>query len=175
MGHHADPEPSSQTNEERHPAAAEAVWLEQDFPVSYAIFTLARAHKALASSHLSHLGLFPNQEILLVQLGAADALSQKTLARTLRVDHSTVAKSVARLERAGLVRRRRSEADRRISLVELTEAGRAIQGEIMASWERLDAATTSRLSALERHQLFTLATKVADGLEAVTSEAADQT
>ena len=151
---------------QRHPAAPETALLQHDFPVSHAVFALARTHRALAASHLAHLGLFPGQEILLLQLGAVDALSQKTIARTQQVDHSTVAKSVMRLERAGLVRRRRSEVDGRITLVELTDAGRAVQEEIVAAWARLDVATTSHLTGAEREEFLALAAKIADGLEA---------
>ena len=140
--------------------ASDATRLEHDFPVSYAIFAMARSHRAVAGALLAELGLFPNQEIMLVQLGGQDGLSQKSLARTLRVDHSTVAKSVNRMEKAGLVQRRRSDHDGRVSQVHLTPAGRAIQEQIMAAWARLDASTTTGLTSAEQDQFLALAKKI---------------
>lgn len=156
-------------SDERHPAAAEAIRLQEDFPVSYAIFAMARAHRAVAGAALAELGLFPNQDILLVQLGAADGLSQKTLAQTLRVDHSTVAKSVARMERAGLVQRRQSARDRRITLVHLTDAGRALQERILEAWRHLDEMTTAHLTAQDQARFLAVVAKIRPALDDATS------
>lgn len=38
------------------------------YPVSFAIFALARTHRALASQMLRGVGLFPGQEIMLLNL-----------------------------------------------------------------------------------------------------------
>jgi DNA-binding MarR family transcriptional regulator len=137
-------------SDERHPAAAEVDTLQTRFPVSYGIFSMARTHRALAAAGLADLGLFPNQEILLLQLGAGDGLSQKTLAATLRVSHVTMAKMVGRLEKAGLVSRQVSAVDRRISLVHLTDAGRAVQGRIIDAWAELEKVTTANLDPATR-------------------------
>lgn len=136
-------------SDERHPEA-EATELEETFPVSYAIFAMARTHRAIAGARLARLGLFPNQEIMLIQLAASDGLSQKTLAATLDVNHATVAKTVGRMERAGLVERRASEKDRRISLVYLTPAGRALHGAVLDVWRSLEQTTAGGLTAAER-------------------------
>jgi DNA-binding MarR family transcriptional regulator len=135
-------------SDERHPPA-EATELDETFPVSYAIFAMARAHRAIAGAQLAKLGLFPNQEIMLIQLAASDGLSQKTLAETLDVNHATVAKTVARMERAGLVERRASDIDRRISLVYLTAAGRALHDSVIGVWRDLEERTTGGLGAAE--------------------------
>jgi DNA-binding MarR family transcriptional regulator len=160
-------------SDERHPAAAEVDTLQTRFPVSYAIFSMARAHRALAASGLADLGLFPNQEILLLQLGAGDGLSQKTLAATLRVSHVTMAKMVGRLEKAGLVERTTSELDRRISLVHLTRSGRAVQSKIVDAWADLERVTTAGLTPAAREgflagvELIRPAIDAAAGPEAV--------
>ena len=86
-------------------------------PVSAAIMRLAHEQRAAAGDRLAALGLFPGQELVLAQLWASDGRSQKELVDSLRLDHSTIAKSVQRLERAGLVDRARSSEDGRIVLV----------------------------------------------------------
>lgn len=131
------------------------------FPVSFAVFALGRSHRALAAQLLREIGLFAGQEILLFQLWDRDAQSQNSLGRTLRLDHSTVAKSVKRLEEAGLVRRSRSPEDGRVTLVSLTDAGRALQEQVTDIWRRVEETTTEGLTPEESQTLTRLALKVA--------------
>jgi DNA-binding MarR family transcriptional regulator len=114
-------------------------------PLSSAIYQLARAHKAFAASMLRELGLYPNQELLLMQLEGVESRSQSSLVRTLMLDHSTVAKSLRRMEAAGLVSRRPSSSDRRAVDVSLTERGAVLLERIHAVWAQLEATTTSAL------------------------------
>src|SRR5690349_10654464 len=113
-------------------------FLAEGFPVSYAIFALARAHRALAGTFISGYGLYTGQEILLAHLGTEDGQSQKSLAHLVRSDHSTVSKMVGRLEAAGLVEQRKDDKDERISRVFLTDAGQRIQESIKMAWGQLE-------------------------------------
>jgi len=71
------------------------------------------------------LGLTPQRYDLLLQLKAApDGHSTVTeLGKRLHLRQTAVTELVKRAEEAGLVRRRRSEQDRRVFLLELTEDG----------------------------------------------------
>ncbi|MHA7264392.1 MarR family winged helix-turn-helix transcriptional regulator [Arthrobacter sp. TMN-37] len=137
----------------------------RNFPVGWAIFSLARSHRALAASTLSDLGLFPGQELILMQLWDEDGQSQKALGQTQRLDHSTIAKSVRRLEAAGLVRREKSSVDGRVTLVFLTDAGQALRDRTLRIWEELERKTVQSLTADEQAQLITLARKIIPNLE----------
>lgn len=95
--------------------------------VSSAIFSLARSHRGVAAEFLAPLGLHPSQEILLMRLWEHDGQSQKQLTSVLGIDQSTVARTVQRMESGGLVRRLASVTDGRISLVYLTDKGRALR------------------------------------------------
>ena len=134
-------------------------------PVSWAIFALARAHRALATELLAEHGLFPGQELTLFYLWENDGVPQKELVDALRLDHSTIAKSVRRLEVAGLVRRERSAEDGRVSLVSLTPAGRALRSPIEAVWLTLEAKTTAHLSADQGAAFVSLADAVLAGID----------
>ncbi|WP_205633283.1 MarR family winged helix-turn-helix transcriptional regulator [Mycobacteroides immunogenum] len=135
------------------PAAA------HDFPVSFAVFALARIHRA-AAGMLSDIGLHLGQEIMLIQLNAAVGRSQKSLRELLRADHSTVAKSVARLQKAGLVTRSKADYDERVSLVTLTPAGAELREKALAAWAGLEDITVSRLTEPEQRQFVALAGKL---------------
>jgi len=150
-------------SDERHPRA-EATELDEAFPVSYAIFAMARTHRAIAAAQLAKLGLFPGQEIILIQLAASDGLSQKTLVETLSVNHATVAKTIGRMEKAGLVQRRVSEQDRRVSLVYLTPAGRSLHDDVIAVWRELETLTSGDLTAAERAALLAATEKIRDAM-----------
>lgn len=134
--------------------------LKTDYPVSFAIFALARSHRAKAASMLADIGLFPGQEILLMQLAENDGKPQKSLCESIGLDHSTVAKSVARLERDGLIERRKCPEDGRISQVHLTPQGREVTDAISSVWAELERQTIKDLSPEEQKTLMAAAKKI---------------
>ncbi|GAS85017.1 MarR family winged helix-turn-helix transcriptional regulator [Paenibacillus amylolyticus] len=141
----------------------------ENYPISFSIFTLARSHKGLAAQLIRDTGLFPGQEIMLMQLYAQDHQSQNSLGRTLRLDHSTVAKSVRRLEDAGLVTRSRSKVDGRVTIVSLTEAGRALEDQVNNAWRQVEQITTAGLSDEEKNLLLSLSQKIAAQIDSFSS------
>jgi DNA-binding MarR family transcriptional regulator len=134
--------------------------LKTDYPVSFAIFALARTHRAKAASMLADIGLFPGQEILLMQLAGQDGRPQKSLCESIGLDHSTVAKSVGRLERDGLIERRKCPDDGRISQVHLTARGRDMTDAISRIWAELERQTIKDLSDAEQQALMAAAKKI---------------
>jgi DNA-binding MarR family transcriptional regulator len=136
------------------------VHLQQTYPVSYAIYAMARAQRAIAAPRLAELGLFPSQEIMLSHLAACDGLSQADLMQRLQISHVAVAKSARRLETAGLVVRRPSDVDRRMTLVFLTAAGRAMKQNIDAVWSELNTLVTSGLSDADQRAFLRVAAKI---------------
>jgi DNA-binding MarR family transcriptional regulator len=150
----------------RHPEPALSVGREN--PVSWAVMTLAHTQRGLAAARLAPLGLFPGQEVMLLQLWDRDGRSQKELGDLLNLDHSTVAKSVQRLERAGLVHRSRSAADGRVTLVHLTDAARALEAPVRAVWSDLEARLASRLTPEQVQQLTVITGRM------LAAEAPDQ-
>jgi len=146
------------------PTMKDELTTAEAYPVSFAIFALARSHRAVAASLLAELGLFPGQEIMLMQLWDNDGQSQKALAHTLRLDHSTVAKSVRRLRNSGLLDCGKSEADGRVTLIFLTEAGRALRQRTMDAWAELERVSVTGLSLEEQAQFVLLARKIAPNL-----------
>jgi len=138
------------------------------YPVSFAIFALARTHRALASQMLRGVGLFPGQEIMLLNLWDRDGQSQQSLGRAIGLDHSTVAKSVRRLEEAGLVRRAKSPEDGRVSLVWLTDAGRALESQVNDIWGRIERITVGSLTEEERRQLVDLSRRLVASIDNAT-------
>ncbi|WP_445669509.1 MarR family winged helix-turn-helix transcriptional regulator [Paenibacillus sp. FSL R10-2736] len=135
------------------------------FPVNFSIFSLARSHHRIAGQLLREAGLYPGQELVLMQLWHRDSQSQNDLTKSLRLDHSTIAKSVRRLEAAGLVTCSRSEQDKRVTIVSLTQEGRDIETRVDQAWRKLEEITTEHLNDEEKVQFVALAKKIAANLE----------
>ncbi|WP_151483646.1 MarR family winged helix-turn-helix transcriptional regulator [Streptomyces albicerus] len=138
-------------------------------PMSYAIFQLARAHRARAGAMLREMDLHPGQELLLMQLLDRDGQTQSELLDSVGLDHSTVSKSLRRMQDAGLLIREPAEHDRRVMVVHLTDKGRAMREPIAAMWQALEETSARNLSAQQAESFVRTAYTIAD---AITSSAA---
>ena len=73
---------------------------------------------------------------------------------------------LSRMERAGLIARKRSETDRRTVLVSPTKAGRALEGPVNAAWRTLEQDTVEGLTSKEQDTLLDLLGRVLESLAA---------
>lgn len=71
--------------------------------------------------------------------------TQTQLGRIERIDHSTIAKSLRRMEVAGLILRRPSQDDRRATIVSLAPKGKALYAKVVAVWRELERVTVLEL------------------------------
>ena len=93
----------------------------------YAVYSAALAINRAYKPALDDLGLTYPQYLAMLVLWERDRLAVKEIADRLMLESSTLTPLLKRLEAAGLVVRRRSAEDERQVLVELTDAGRALQ------------------------------------------------
>jgi DNA-binding MarR family transcriptional regulator len=98
--------------------------------------------------------------------GPPFCLTPTLLYRTLMISSGGLTDRLSRLEAAGLVRRRPSEADKRSLLVELTERGRERTEAALREDMALERTLVAGLSAAERRQLADLLRKLALSLSA---------
>lgn len=128
--------------------------------LSFAIFTLARAHRAYAAELLRDLGLHPGQELLLMQLLDRDGQTQSELLDAVGLDHSTVSKSLARMADAGLLMRVADEDDQRVWRVRLTKKGRAMGPRIADVWSQLEQVTIAGLERASIDEFIALSERI---------------
>ncbi len=128
--------------------------------LSYAVFQLARAHRGYAAAMLRKMDLHPGQELLLMQLFDKDGQTQSELLESVGLDHSTVSKSLRRMQDAGLLTREPAEHDRRAMIVRLTDKGRGMKEPIAAMWQTLEEASVQNLSADEIDTFIGIACKI---------------
>ena len=120
------------------------------------LMRVARAHRTLAASLLSQVGLHPGQEALLMELWDHDGRTQADLADSLGVEPPTVTKMLQRMEGADLVDRRPDATDRRAMRVYLTPKGRRLKGRVDKLWAELEARTVGELSDRQQSSLRSL-------------------
>ena len=132
--------------------------------MSYAIFRLARAHRAYAAALLREMDLHPGQELLLMQLFDRDGQTQSELLESVGLDHSTVSKSLSRMQDAGLVVREPAAHDRRVMVVHLTGKGRDMREPIAALWQTLEETSARHLSEQQAESFVATAYAITEAI-----------
>jgi len=105
-------------------------------------------------------GVTPTQMHALEILGSHTALRMKELAERMGVTTGTLTVLADRLEKAGLIRRKPHEEDRRSILVELTERGHALYREHDELHAQLTRELTAGLTDAERAALGAMLKKM---------------
>jgi MarR family transcriptional regulator, organic hydroperoxide resistance regulator len=139
---------------------------ERSETISLWISAVARVHRQHAGALLHGLGLSAGQELLLMLLWENEPRTQADLTREMAIEPPTTSKMLSRMERAGLIARKRSETDRRTVLVTLTKAGRALEGPVNAAWRTLEEDTVEALTPAEQDTLLDLLRRVLESLAA---------
>ncbi|MEU0532123.1 MarR family winged helix-turn-helix transcriptional regulator [Amycolatopsis tolypomycina] len=117
---------------------------------------LARRLRLRSESVLAPLGLRPRHLIALTVLRDAGGSSQQDLAKILEMDSTNVVTLLNELETENLIERRRSPADRRRHLVELTDVGAKLLARAEFALAAVEDEVFSGLSDEQRETLYTL-------------------
>ncbi|MCO5091830.1 MarR family winged helix-turn-helix transcriptional regulator [Bosea sp. (in: a-proteobacteria)] len=107
-----------------------------------------RAARALARRFdlaLKPVGISSGQFSLLMSLNRPGPPSLGSVADLLAMDRTTLTANLKPLERRGLVGTSHDEADRRVRLLSLTPAGRAVLAQALPIWTRLHTAIEAEL------------------------------
>jgi MarR family transcriptional regulator, organic hydroperoxide resistance regulator len=121
--------------------------------ISFRLTKVCRGQRNLTATMLNSFGLYPGQDLILMQLWKEEGITQTRLAARVGIDVSTLTKSLQRLERYGLVRRTQDAEDTRVVRVYLTEKGRTLEGAISTEWVNIEAKTLAGLTNDERNFL----------------------
>ena len=97
----------------------------------FPLYACARKIVNLYTPYFKPLGITYTQYIVFMVLWARDGVSVRELGERLYLDSGTLTPLLKKMEQAGFVRRARSEADERVTLVYLTDAGRAMREKCM--------------------------------------------
>jgi DNA-binding MarR family transcriptional regulator len=132
----------------------------------YIIFLISRirerANKLIAQElkHHNLHGLCPSHGSILSALSRGDALPMRVLARMIDRDKSTVTILVDKLVALGYVEKSRDITDQRITLIKLTERGKALRPDLEDISRKLLATVYEGISEGEKQILIEILTKI---------------
>lgn len=144
--------------------------VDADSPLPYRVHhqlrKVTRAQKHLLLRSLAEKDTHPGQAIMLWMLSEHEGASQSELADTLDVARPTVTIMLHKMEKAGLIERRRDEKDRRCLRIHLTDAGRELHADLETVHADVVEATVGSMSDPDLAELERLLAMVEANLAA---------
>jgi DNA-binding MarR family transcriptional regulator len=126
----------------------------------YLINHIARIFARGLTERIRPLGLTTGTFPALLELWETDGLTQKQLVERLDIEQATMANTLARMERDGLILRKKDLSDGRVQRIWLTEQARGLRDPAITAAIEENAFELAGLSADERAQFITLMQKI---------------
>ncbi len=134
---------------------------------NYLAAQLAKSFSKALSKRAATLGFSPGQFPVLLELWNEDGLTQRQLLDRVDVEQATLANTLARMERDGLIERKPHPRDRRAQIIELTDKGHELECQAIAASRDTDDAMLAGLLKFERHLLLEYMGRTIDAARAV--------
>ena len=129
--------------------------------VNYLARLFASALYRRIGGHGVNTGQFP----VLLALWEQDGVTQASLVEKLAVEQPTMAGTLKRMERDGLIKRVPDAEDARQSHIHLTRRGRALEEALVTSARETNAVALAGLSPNESGQFMRLVKRMIENLE----------
>lgn len=134
----------------------------KDQSAGYLANHMARVFARGLTVRIKPLGLTTGTFPTLLELWETDGLTQKQLIERLDIKQATMANTLARMERDGLVVRKKDASDGRVQRVWLTKRGRDLRCPAVEAAMAENAQALACLSEDEKRQFIMLMQKVID-------------
>lgn len=121
---------------------------------TYLSSLLAKGFSRSLLTRAAELGFSPGQFPVLIELWNEDGLTQREILDRLEIEQATLANTLSRMERDGLIRREPHPRDKRAVRNFLTEKGRAIETEAMVAAGQADEALFKGFRRFERELML---------------------
>ena len=139
---------------------------EREKSAGYLVNYAARLFGRRLHGAIAPLGLAPAQFLVLLELWEGDGLTQADLVSRLNVEQATLANTMSRMERDGLVERREKRGDRRARLIYLTDKARGLEDAAKRNAAQINAFALAGLEEGERARFLEALERVIDTLAA---------
>ena len=130
-----------------------------DASPGYLVNHLARIFAAALQARIKPMGLSTGVFPVMLHLWQQDGLTQRDLVERVDVEQATMANTLSRMERDGLIVRRPDPEDGRLRRIWLTERGQDLRAEATKAAAQENENVLSGLPAAERDQLIALLRK----------------
>lgn len=131
--------------------------------------TTRRIQKILSRRFQKHGILFAEWPILL-NLWAKETATQRELSKLISIAEANIARTVVRMEKKKLLTRKRNSEDRRESIVQLTEKGKALQDVLLNEVVTLTEVMSATLGEERMAKVFEAHVLLNDVLEKLEHE-----
>lgn len=133
--------------------------------LGYQVNHLARLLAHALRERMEPVGVTPGQFAQLLALYESDGLTQAELCTRVRIEQPTMAGTLARMERDGLIERVPDPGDRRRSLVLLTPRARELEDALVCAARAVNAVATRGLDEQAVATFMTTLSALIDNLE----------
>ena len=117
---------------------------------------MARLFAQRLHQRIRPLGLAPAQFVALLELWEGDGLTQRELVERLDVEQATMANTLNRMERDGLIERRAHETDARARTVHLTDRAWALREPAQAAAREVNAMAMADVADADRERFVAI-------------------
>jgi len=121
----------TQPNDQKHTEFSIDDLLKLDNQLCFALYVSAKEVVRKYRPLLDPLGLTYTEYIAMLALWEKDGVSVKLLGERLSLDSGTLTPMLKRMEKNGLLTRRRSSEDERIVLIDLTDQGKDLKAKVI--------------------------------------------
>ncbi|WP_018062854.1 MarR family winged helix-turn-helix transcriptional regulator [Martelella mediterranea] len=132
----------------------------KDLSAGYLTNHLARLLERGLAARIRPLGLTTGTFPALLELWENDGLTQKQLVERLDIEQATMANTLSRMERDGLIRREKDPGDGRVQRIRLTERARALRDPAIAAATAENEDALLALSDEESAEFISLMQKI---------------
>ncbi len=132
--------------------------------LGYQIGLLSRLFDRRLQEVLREQGVAPGQFAPLVMLFEQDGLTQAELCRRINVEQPTMANTLERMERDGLIKRKVDDADRRRALVFLTQKAKDARAQVLEGVRQVANRALTQISAADQDAIFRLLGRMVENL-----------
>ena len=156
----------SEASSPRSSAPGPSDAFRKDRSPGYLANHMARLFAQRLHERIRPLGLAPAQFVALLELWEGDGLTQRELVERLDVEQATMANTLNRMERDGLIERRAHETDARARTVHLTDQARALREPAQAAAREVNAMAMADVSDAEGERFVAVMQSAIAGMRA---------
>lgn len=126
---------------------------------------ICRQHLQIIAGVSESYGLYPGQSRILHTISEMSGSTQKEIAERLDISPASMAVSIKRLQKAGLVEKAADQKDLRHNRISVTEKGRRLLMETLSDFIRYDNRLLEGFGPEEMRQLDLFLTKLQSNLK----------
>lgn len=114
------------------------------------VSTIYRHLQILINYELSEYGIGSGQYYFFIQICSNEGISQKDLSKLIKIDKTTTAKAIKKLENEGYIYRVQDPEDKRYNNLYLTEKGKKFIPVLNEKMERMTTVLSKGMTAEQR-------------------------